>query len=58
KLATLLPHPDWSVRAEAVQALAARRFRRALPDLLRRLEVEDDSYVREALLGAARRLEE
>lgn len=57
-LAALLGHPDWSVRAEVVESLAARGFRRALPALLRRLDVEDDAYVREALLAAARRLEE
>ncbi|MFO0689283.1 MAG: HEAT repeat domain-containing protein [Myxococcota bacterium] len=61
ELARLLPliaHADWSVRAEAIQALTARRHRRALPALLRRLDVEEDAWVREALLDAARRLEE
>jgi HEAT repeat protein len=57
-IAPLVAHPDWSVRAEAVKTLSARRFRRALPAMLRRLDVEDDAFVREALLAAARRLEE
>lgn len=58
RLVPLIAHPDWTVRAEAVQALTARRFRRALPALLRRLDVEEDAFVRDALLEAARRLEE
>jgi len=57
-LVALLVHPDWSVRAEVVESMTARGFRRALPALLRRLDVEDDAYVRDALLAAARRLEE
>lgn len=58
QLVPLLAHADWTVRAEVVQALAARRHRNALPALLRRLEVEEDAFVRDALLAAARRLEE
>ena len=57
-LMALVAHADWTVRAEAVQVLAAGRLRRALPAMLRRLEVEDDLYVREVVLSAARRLEE
>ena len=57
-LLALVAHADWTVRAEAVQVLAARRLRRALPAMLRRLEVEDDLYVREIVLSAARRIEE
>lgn len=57
-LLALVGHADWTVRAEAVELLAARRLRRALPAMLRRLEVEDDAYVREVVLAAARRLEE
>lgn len=52
-----LGHEDWSVRAEAVKVLAARRHRRALPALLRRIDCEDDPFVRDALLDATRRLE-
>ncbi|MBK7948665.1 MAG: HEAT repeat domain-containing protein [Deltaproteobacteria bacterium] len=58
RLVALIAHADWSVRAGAVEALTARRFRRALPAMLRRLDVEEDAYVRDALLEAARRLEE
>lgn len=54
----LLSHADWSVRAEAVQVLSDRSVRKGLPSLLRRLEVEDDSFVREAILRAVERLEE
>ena len=57
-LVALVTHPDWPVRAEAVEVLSARRVRRALPALLRRLECEDDAFVRDAVLMAARRLEE
>lgn len=57
-LVPLVSHEDWAVRAEVIQALAARRHRSALPALLRRLEVEQDAFVRDALLAAARRLEE
>jgi HEAT repeat protein len=54
----LVGHPDWSVRAEAVQTLADRGVRRALPWLLRRLDAERDEFVRGVLLRAAHRLEE
>ena len=54
----LVSHEDWSVRAEVVQILAARRLRRALPAIMRRLEVEDDSFVREAILASIRELGE
>ncbi|MEZ4333494.1 MAG: HEAT repeat domain-containing protein [Myxococcota bacterium] len=57
-LVPLVAHEDWAVRAEAVRALAARRHRSALPAMLRRLEVEHDDFVRDALLAATRRLEE
>jgi HEAT repeat protein len=54
----LVAHADWSVRAEAVQVLSKRSYRKSLPTLLRRLEVEDDAFVREAILRAVERLEE
>jgi HEAT repeat protein len=57
-LLPLVPHEDWSVRAEVVRVLAVRRYRKALPTLLRRLELEDDAFVREAVLDAIRELEE
>lgn len=53
----LVAHEDWSVRAEAVQVLADRAFPKALPVLLRRLDKEEDPFVREAVLRAIRRLE-
>ncbi len=56
-IAELVGHADWTVRAEAVKVLATRGVRRSLPALLRRLEVETDAFVREALLAAAGRLE-
>jgi HEAT repeat protein len=51
-LIALVPHPDWSVRAEVAELFAKRGFRKALPTLLRRLELEDDAFVRESILGA------
>ncbi len=61
RLSEILPlvaHADWSVRAEAIRVLADRGVRKSLPALLRRLEVEDDAFVREAILRAVERLEE
>jgi len=60
-LAEILPaaaHEDWAVRAEVVQMISDRAYRKGLPALLRRLEVEDDAFVREAILRAVGRLEE
>lgn len=56
-LVALIGHDDWTVRAEAVKGLAARGLRRTLPAMLRRLEVESDAFVREAIVAAARKLE-
>jgi HEAT repeat protein len=56
-LVPLLGHAHWSVRAEAVNALAARGVSRAVPALLRRLEAEQDEVVRGAILRALERLE-
>jgi HEAT repeat protein len=56
-LLALVSHPDWSVRAEAIGTLAARRVARAVPSILRRLEVEQDGYVRQVILQALERLE-
>lgn len=53
----LVGHEDWTVRAEAVKVLASRGLRRSLPAMLRRLEVENDAFVRDAILAAARKLE-
>jgi HEAT repeat protein len=55
---SLIAHPDWSVRAEAAQVLSARGFRQSLPAMLRRLEVEDDPFVRQVMLRSIGRLEE
>jgi HEAT repeat protein len=53
----LIDHPDWSVRAEAIQTVADRRLIRGVPSILRRLDVEDDDFVRDVTLSALRRLE-
>jgi HEAT repeat protein len=45
------------VRADVVAALGDRRYERAVPPILRRLETEQDSFVRETILAALRRLE-
>ena len=57
RLGGLVSHPDWTVRADAVQVLTERGVRRALPELLRRIESEDDEFVRSLILRAAQRLE-
>ena len=51
-LLPLVTHSDWSVRAEAIEVLAARRVARAAPAILRLLETESDPFVREAVLRA------
>ena len=53
----LVAHPDWSVRAEAIQVLAERTARKALPAILRSLELEQDEYVRSLALRALDKLE-
>jgi HEAT repeat protein len=53
----LAAHPDWSVRAEAIQVLSDRGVKRALPAVLRRLDLEQDEYVRSVTLRALERLE-
>jgi HEAT repeat protein len=57
-LLPLVGHPHWSVRAEAVQILADRSVVAAVPAILRRLETEQDDFVRDAILRALRKLEE
>lgn len=57
-LLPLLGHPHWAVRADAIQAFAERRLRSAVPPVLRRLELEQDEFVRDVLLRALARLEE
>ena len=53
----LVSHPDWSVRAEAIQVLAERGVKNAVPAILRRLELEQDEFVRSVTLRALDRLE-
>ena len=53
----LIGHPDWSVRAEAIQTIADRRLIRGVPSILRRLDVEQDDFVRDVTLSALKRLE-
>ena len=57
ELLPLVSHPNWAVRADAIQVLADRRVTRALPSILRRLEIEQDAFVRDAILHALKRLE-
>jgi HEAT repeat protein len=45
------------VRAEAMEVLSLRTLRRAAPAILRRLEVEQDEFVRSVALRALARLE-
>ena len=46
------------MRAEVIHLLAARRVVKAVPAILRRLETEQDSFVRDAILDALKRLED
>ena len=57
RLLPLVSHPDWSVRAEAIQVLADRQVTKAVPTILRRLETEQDGFVRDAILRALEKLE-
>ncbi len=56
-LLPMVSHPNWAVRAEAIQVLANRRMTRAVPSILRRLEIEQDDFVRDAILRGLMRLE-
>jgi HEAT repeat protein len=53
----LASHPDWSVRAESIQVLSDRGVQRSLPAILRRMDLEQDEYVRSVTLRALERLE-
>ena len=53
----LCAHPDWPVRAEAIQVLADRGATRALPAILKRLDLERDAFVRSVTLQALEKLE-
>ena len=56
-LLPLLSHDHWSVRTEVIQGLAERGVVKAVPSILRRLEIEQDDFVRDAILRALGRLE-
>jgi len=56
-LLPLVGHADWSVRAEAIQTIADRRLIRGVPSILRRLDLEQDEFVRDVALSALKRLE-
>jgi HEAT repeat protein len=55
-LLPLVSHPDWTVRSEAIAVLADRGIAKAVPAILRRLETEQDDFVRDAMLRALDRL--
>ena len=60
-VAELLPivaHESWLVRSEAIQTMADRRVVQAVPAILRRLETEQDSFVRDTILRALKSLED
>jgi HEAT repeat protein len=57
-LIPLVSHPYWAVRAGAIEALAERRSKAAIPRFLRCLDGETDEFVRGSLLRALERLEE
>jgi HEAT repeat protein len=57
ELLAMVSHPNWGVRADVIQTLADRRIAQAVPPILRRLETEQDSFVRETILRALKRLE-
>jgi HEAT repeat protein len=56
-LLPLIGHSDWSVRAEAIQKVADRRQIKGVPEILRRLDVEQDDFVRDVILSALKLLE-
>jgi HEAT repeat protein len=57
ELMLLISHPDWCVRAEAIQTLGDRRVGKAVPAILRQSESEQDDFVRDAIMRALRQLE-
>lgn len=57
-LIPLVGHESWSVRAEIIQVLTQRNVLRAVPSILRRLETEQDDFVRDAILRALKHLEQ
>jgi HEAT repeat protein len=57
ELFPLVSHDHWLVRAEVIQALADRGLEQAVPTILRRLDKEQDDFVRDAIFRALKRLE-
>jgi HEAT repeat protein len=57
ELLPLVSHESWAVRAQAITVLGERSVTRALPNILRRLECEQDAFVRDAILRSLKRLE-
>lgn len=55
-LLPLVSHPDWTVRAETIQVLSDRGVAKGVPPILRRLETEQDDFVRDTILRALDRL--
>jgi len=58
ELLPLVQHPSWMVRAEVIQVLADRRIVKAVPAILRLLEIEQDTFVRDIILRALKHLED
>ena len=58
ELLPLVGHESWSVRSEAIQIMAERRIVSGIPAILRRLETEQDSFVRDTILRALKSLED
>jgi HEAT repeat protein len=56
-LVPLVGHSNWAVRAEAIEGLAERRWVASTPAILRRLELEQDPFVRQVILRSLERLE-
>jgi HEAT repeat protein len=56
-LVPLVSHADWTVRAEAIQTLADRGLVTGIPAILRRLDTEQDDFVRGVTLRALKHLE-
>jgi HEAT repeat protein len=56
-LVPLVSHPDWTVRAEAIQTLSDRSLAAGIPAILRRLDTEQDDFVRGVTLRALKHLE-
>lgn len=52
ELLPLLSHEHWAVRAKAAEVMSERRFRAAIPAILRCLESETDEFVRTAIFHA------